>query len=127
MNEFIKEIFLMRWLWSIFAGFYLVAYTFWVPGMFKSVFLKISVFAVTLIIGGGLLAEGFLTAMALDSGAIMPELPFKHIWMALGGVLLLGYLSVYISPRGRMVPHWSWDMVITLITGVIMLAYSAGF
>ena len=125
--EFFRDIFLMRWLWSIFAGFYLIVYTFWVPGMFNRIFLKISVFVITLIIGGGLLAEGFLRAMQLDSGTIMPELPFKHIWMALGGVLLLGYLSVYISPRGRMVPHWAWDMVITLITGVIMLAYSAGF
>ncbi|MCX9030080.1 MAG: hypothetical protein OIN86_18095 [Candidatus Methanoperedens sp.] len=69
----------MRWLWNIFAGFYLIAYTFWVPGMFTKIFLKISVFAITLIIGGGLLAEGFLRVMALDSGAIMPELPFKHI------------------------------------------------
>ncbi|MDJ1423388.1 MAG: hypothetical protein M5U10_15950 [Candidatus Methanoperedens sp.] len=26
MLEFVKKIFLMRWLWSIFAGFYLVAF-----------------------------------------------------------------------------------------------------
>ena len=125
--EFIREIFLLRWLWNIFAGFYLVAYTFWVPGMFKRVFLKISVFTVTLIIGGGLLAEGFLRAMELDSGSVMPELPFKQIWMALGGILLLGYLSVYISPKGRIVAHWALDMVIRLVAGVVMLAYSAAY
>ncbi|MCE8426003.1 MAG: hypothetical protein J5U17_09535 [Candidatus Methanoperedens sp.] len=127
MIEFFSEIFLMRWLWTIFAGFYLVAYTFWIPGIFNRIFLKISVFAITLIIGGGLLAEGFFRAMELDSGSIMPELPFKHIWIALGGVLLLGYLWVYISPKGRIVAHWALDMVITLVAGVVMLAYSAGF
>lgn len=127
MFEFFRDIFLMLWLWNIFAGFYLIAYTFWVPRMFTKIFLKISVFAITLIIGGGLLAEGFLRAMALDGGAIMPELPFKHIWMAFGGVLLLGYLWVYISPKGRIVAHWALDMVITLVAGVVMLAYSAGF
>ena len=127
MIEFFRDIFLMQWLWTIFAGFYLVAYTFWIPGMFNRIFLKISIFAITLIIGGGLLAEGFLRAMEPDSGSVMPELPFKQIWMVLGGVLLLGYLSVYISPKGRIVAHWALDMVITLVAGVVMLAYSAGF
>jgi hypothetical protein len=65
--------------------------------------------------------------MALDSGSLLPELPFKQIWLALGGVLLLGYLSVYISPKGRIVAHWALDMVITFVAGVVMLAYSAGF
>jgi len=125
--EFFREIFLMRWLWTIFGGFYLVAYTFWIPGMFTRVFQKISVFAITLIIGGGLLVEGFSRAMELDNGSVMPELPFKQIWLALGGVLLLGYLSVYISPKGRIVAHWVLDLVITLVAGVVMLAYSAGF
>ena len=127
MMGFFSEIFVMRWLWSIFAGFYLVAYTFWIPGMFNRIFLKISVFAITLIIGGGLLAEGFFRAMELDRDSIMPELPFKQLFMALGGLLLLGYLSVYISPKGRIVAHWALDMVITLVAGVVMLAYSAGF
>lgn len=125
--EFIRDVFHLRWLWSIFAGFYLIAYTFWVPGMFSRIFLIIPVFVLTLIIGGGLLAEGFLRAMELDSGAAMPELPFKQIWMVLGGLLLLGYLSVYLSPRGRIVAHWSLDMVITLVAGVVMLAYGAGY
>jgi hypothetical protein len=66
--------------------------TFWIPGMFTRVFQKISVFAITLIIGGGLLVEGFSRAMELENGSVTPELPFKQIWLAPGGVLLLGYL-----------------------------------
>ncbi len=65
--------------------------------------------------------------MQLDSGSVMPELPFKQIWMVLGGLFLLGYLSVYISPKGRIVAHCPLDMIITLVAGVVMLAYSAGY
>ena len=125
--DFIIEIFLMRWLWSIFAGFYLIAYTFWVPGLFNNRLTIISVFAVTLVTGLGLLTDGFLRAMELESGTTMPSLPFKQLWMVLGAVLLFGYLLVYIPPKGRIVAHWPWDLVVTFVSGVVMLAYGLGY
>ena len=120
----IKQIFLMRWLWKIIAGFYLVAYAFWVPSMFSrrtSVFLVISL---TLILGLGLLADGFSKAFELEYGSRALVLPFRRQREALGGLLLLGYLSVYAPPGGRIVAHWPLDMAITLLSGAVMLAYS---
>ena len=124
MLDFIKRIFLVRWLWSIFSGFYLVAYTFWVPGLFSDLLLKISVFAVTLIVGAGLVTDGFLRAMELDKGTSMPALPFRRVWRAVGGIFLVGYLLVYIPTQGRIVAHWPLDLAITLIGGLVMLAYA---
>jgi len=124
MIDFIKRIFLLRWLWSIFSGFYLVAYTFWVPTLFSDLPLKISVFVVTLIVGAGLVMDGFLRAMELEKSTSMPALPFRRVWRILGGIFLLGYLLVYIPPQGRIVAHWPLDLAITLVGGLVMLAYA---
>jgi len=121
--EFVKKIFLMRWLWSIFAGFYLVAYAFWVPNLFNNLLTIIIVIAITLIAGLGLLYDGFSKALELDTGKALLALPIMWLWRALGAILLFGYLLVYIPPEGRIVAHWPLDLAITLVAGIVMLAY----
>ncbi len=121
--EFIKKIFLMRWLWSIFAGFYLVAYTFWVPNLFNNFLMIITVFVITLIVGLSLVIDGFSKALELDTGKAVLTLPVVWLWRLLGAILLFGYLLVYIPPEGRIVAHWPLDLVITVVAGIVMLAY----
>lgn len=124
MLDFLKKVLQIKWLWSIISGFYLVAYAFWVPGLFSTNLpVMISVLAVTLITGIALLADGFFRELELENGSVMPELPLKKIWKFAGAVCLLGYLLVYIPPDGRIVPHWSLDMATTVLAGLIMLAY----
>jgi hypothetical protein len=120
----IKRIVLVRWLWEVFAGFYLVTYTFWIPVLFNSILAQALIASLNLIIGMSLLVEGFSRALELEYGIVAPDLPFKRIREAFGAVLLLGYLLIYALPRGRLVPHWPLDMVITFQTGAIMLAYA---
>ena len=113
----------MSWLWSIFAGFYLVAYVFWVPSLFVSLAEVIVVAAVTLVVGAGLLQDGFLRAVELQTGTKIRALPLRRIRRFVGGALLLGYLQVYIPPQGRIVAHWPLDLAITAVSGVIMVVY----
>ena len=118
------RIFLLTWLWSIFAGFYLVAYTFWVPTLFSSLLIVIPLVAVTLILGFGLLYDGFGTALTLGGGTPGQDLPAKRLWRLAGGLLLLAYLSVYLPSSGRIVAHWPLDLAITVIAGLVMVAYA---
>jgi hypothetical protein len=120
----IKKIFLMRWLWAIFAGFYLVAYAFWVPALFDNFSFVVLVIALTLILGLSLLADGFSRALELEYRDRLPALPFRRAREALGAVFLFGYLLVYIPPGGRIVAHWPLDMAITLLAAAVMLAYA---
>jgi len=123
MLEQARQLFLMTWLWSIFAGFYLVAYAFWVPRLFASLPLVILVAAVTLALGASLLVDGFSKAMQLQTGKAMKILPLARARLLLGGLALLAFLSVYVPPGGRIVAHWPLDLAITLAAGVVMLAY----
>ncbi|MDA4122242.1 MAG: hypothetical protein OK456_03565 [Thaumarchaeota archaeon] len=123
LAEGAKQVFLMSWLWSIFGGFYLVAYVFWVPQLFVSLALVIVVAAVTLVVGAGLLQDGFLKAVELQTGSRIRPLALRRVRRFLGGVLLLGYLTVYIPPQGRIVAHWPLDLAITAVSGVIMVVY----
>ena len=117
------RIFLLTWLWSIFAGFYLTAYTFWVPTLFSSLPIVIPLGAVTLILGFGLLYDGFGTALALGGGAHGRVLPVRRLWRLAGGILLLAYILVYLPPDGRIVAHWPLDLAITVLAGLVMVAY----
>ncbi len=123
MLDLIIRIFKIKWLWNIFAGFYLVAYSFWVPDMFSEMVMVIAVIAITLILGFGLLIDGFSRAYELDGGGVMPSLPFRRLWRFAGAVLLFWYLLVYIPPTGRIVAHWPLDLAITLVAGSVMFAY----
>jgi len=123
MLDSLKQIFLMTWLWSIFAGFYLVAYAFWVPGLFASVPLVALVIVVTLALGGSILVDGFSRAMQLQTGAALKEVPLVRPRQLFGGAALLGYLSVYFPAGGRIVAHWPLDLAITLVSGVVLVAY----
>ncbi len=123
MLDLIIRIFKIKWLWNIFAGFYLVAYAFWVPNLFGEMFTVIAVIAITLIAGFGLLIDGFSRAYELDGGGAMPNLPYRRVWRFAGAVLLFWYLRVYIPPTGRIVAHWPLDLAITLVAGLVMLAY----
>jgi len=117
------QIFRMAWLWSIFAGFYLVAYVFWVPSLFADPPVAILAAALTLVLGLGFLCDGFSTAMALQGGSAAGVFPIRRLRRFAGGALLLAYLQVYIPPQGRIVAHWPLDLAITLLSGVIMLGY----
>ncbi len=124
MLDFLKKVLQIKWLWSVIAGFYLVAYSFWVPNFFSTNLpMMIAAFAVTLISGFALLADGLLRAYELEKGSVMPELPFKSIWRFAGAVCLLFYLLVYIPPEGRIVSHWPLDVATTVITGLVMLVH----
>ena len=124
MLDLIKKIFLMDWLWKIFAGFYLVAYAFWVPALFDSLPLIVLVISATLILGLGLLADGFSKALELEYAVPPLALPSRRIWLTLGAVFLFGYLMVYIPPGGRVVAHWPLDLAITLLSAAVLLAYA---
>lgn len=124
MLDSLKQIFLMTWLWSVFAGFYLVAYAFWVPRLFSSLIVVAFVILVTLALGFSLLADGFSRALQLQSGAAPKAIPFVRGRQLLGGLVLLAYLSVYIPPGGRIVAHWPLDLAITVVSGAIMVAYA---
>lgn len=120
----------MRWLWSLFGAFYLIAYTFWIPTLFDDLLIIIPLSAITLIVGGGLLLEGLWRVLELEKNSReknMPRLPRIRIWWLMGGILLIGYLLVYIPQEGRLVAHWPLDLAITVIAAIIMLIYSTGF
>lgn len=117
------RVFLMTWLWAIFAGFYLVAYAFWVPHLFSSIVAIIAVIAVTLVLGFGLLYDGFEAALGLDEGRPITPLPGRRARRFLGGLVLLAYVAVYIPPTGRIVAHWPLDLAITVVSGVVMIVY----
>ena len=120
----------MRWLWSLFGAFYLIAYTFWIPTLFDDLLIIIPLAAITLIVGGGLLLEGLWRVLELEENnreKNMPRLPRVRIWWLIGGIFLIGYLLVYIPQEGRLVAHWPLDLAITVIAAIIMLIYSAGF
>jgi hypothetical protein len=119
----LEQLFLMTWLWSIFAGFYLVAYAFWVPNLSTSLPLVVLGVAVCLALGGSLLVDGFFRAAKLQSGTPERILPIVRARQVLGGLALLAFLSVYLPPSGGIVAHWPLDLAITLVSGVIMLAY----
>jgi hypothetical protein len=121
--EVLKQVFKMSWLWSIFAGFYLVAYAFWVPRLFDSLPLVIAVAAATLVLGAGFLYDGFLKAIELQSGIKHRPLAYRRVRQLVGGFLLLGYLLVYLPPQGRIVAHWPLDLAITAVSGLVMLIY----
>ncbi len=124
MIDFLKKILQIKWLWSVIAGLYLVAYAFWVPDLFSTnMYAMIAVLAITLIVGFALLADGLLRAYELEKGSAMPELPFKKIWKFVGAVSLLVYLLVYIPPEGRIVSHWLLDMATTVFAGLILMVY----
>ena len=127
MIEFIKEFFLLRWLWELFAGFYLLAYTFWISTLFDDLLIIIPLSAITLIVGGGLLLEGLWRVLELEknNSRSMPTLPRIRIWWMIGGILLIGYLLVYIPQEGRLVSHWPLDLAITVVAAIITLSYSA--
>lgn len=123
MLDSLKQLFLMTWLWSIFAGFYLVAYAFWVPRLFGSLPLVVLVLVVTLALGGSILVDGFSGAMQLQTGRRVTAVPFVRFRKLLGGLALLGYVSVYLPPGGRIVAHWPLDLAITVVSGVMLIAY----
>jgi len=120
----LTRIFLLTWLWSIFAGFYLVAYAFWVPALFSSLAVTIPATAVTLILGFALLYDGFGSALYLGGGSPQRALPDKRFWRVAGGLLLLAYVSVYLPASGRVVAHWPLDLAITVVAGMVMVAYA---
>jgi hypothetical protein len=117
------SVFNMTWLWSIFAGFYLVAYTFWLPSLFSSLVVASLAAAVTLALGLSLLSDGFSAAVALQGGPATKPLSLKRLRRLCGGGLLLAYLPVYIPSQGRIVPHWPLDLAITVVSGAIMVVY----
>jgi len=123
MLDALKQIFLMTWLWSTFAGFYLVAYAFWVPGLFSSLPLAVLVVGVTLALGGSLLVDGFSRAMQLQTGTAPRAVPLLRARQLCGGLALLSYSTVYLPRGGRVVAHWPLDLAITLVSGLILIAY----
>ena len=126
MIEFIREIFLLRWLWSLFAGFYLLAYTFWIPNLFDNLIISIPLAAVTLLLAMGLMLEGFWRALDLKRKTNdMPILPQRRLWQIFGGILLLGYLLVYVPPEGRIVAHWALDLAITIVAATMMFVFAS--
>ena len=112
-TNLLTRIFLLTWLWSIFAGFYLVAYAFWVPALFS-----------TLVLGFALLYDGFGAALSLGGGSPQRALPGRRFWRIAGGLILLAYVSVYLPASGRVVAHWPLDLAITVVAGVVMVAYA---
>jgi hypothetical protein len=117
------RIFKMSWLWSIFAGFYLVAYTFWVPTLFANLMVMIGLAGLTLLLGLGFLYDGFSTALALQGGSPARALPVGRLRRFAGGGLLLVFWLVYVPPQGRIVAHWPLDLAITVVSGIVMLVY----
>ena len=124
MFDPIRKLFMMTWLWIIFAGFYLVAYVFWVPKLFDNLALTIPVLILTVVLGFGQLFDGFGRAMKLQFGQLSWTLPYKRVWHFLSGTVLLCYVLVYLPPSGRIVPHWPVDLGITIASGAVMIGYS---
>jgi hypothetical protein len=122
--ESIRRVLLMTWLWVIFAGFYLVAYAFWVPRLFNNTSAIIGAMILTLVLGGGQLLDGFRRAMELQHSELSRPLPHRRIWHFLSGAILLGFVLVYFPPSGRIVAHWPLDLAITVASGMLMIAYS---
>jgi hypothetical protein len=118
-----SRVFAMSWLWSIFAGFYLVAYTFWLPGLFGSLLVVTAAAALTLILGLAFLYDGFSDALALQVGGAAKTLSLRRLRRLMGGALLVAYLPVYIPPEGRIVAHWPLDMAITAVSAAVMIVY----
>lgn len=117
-------VFKMSWLWSIFAGFYLLAYTFWLPSLFSGLVVTTLAAAVTLFLGFSFLYDGFSTAVALQGGPATKALSLRRLRRLAGGGLLLAYLPVYFPSQGRIVPHWPLDLAITVVSGAIMVIYA---
>lgn len=124
-SAILKQLFLMSWLWAVFAGFYLVAYVFWVPHLFANLAVVVVVGAVTFVLGASLLADGFGRALQLQTSQ-PPQLqvPFLRLRRLLGGIVLLGYILVYLPPSGRIVAHWPLDLAITVVAGIVMVVYA---
>jgi hypothetical protein len=120
----LARVFLLTWLWSIFAGFYLAAYSFWVPTLFSNLLIVIPLITVTLILGFGLLYDGFGAALTLGGGTPGRTLPARRLWRLTGGLFLLAYFSVYLPASGRIVAHWPLDLAITVLAGLVMVAYA---
>jgi hypothetical protein len=116
--------FKMTWLWSIFAGFYLVAYCFWLPRLFSSLVVVVLGTALTLVLGLSLLYDGFSTAAALQGGPAAKPLTLRRLRRLAGGGLLLSYFLVYVPPKGRIVAHWPLDLAITAVSGAILVVYA---
>lgn len=119
----LRQVFVMTWLWCIFAGFYLVAYSFWVPRILTSLPLVVLTLGVTLALGFGLLIDGFSGALSLQTGSNLRGLPIPRARRILGGMVLLAYVSVYVPPGGRVVAHWPLDLGITVVAGIIVVIY----
>jgi hypothetical protein len=118
-----KLVFKMSWLWSTFAGFYLVAYLFWLPGLFTNLAILIGLAALTLVLGLSFLYDGFSTAVALQGGQEAKTLSSRRVRRLTGGGLLIGYMPLYIPAHGRIVAHWPLDLAITAVSGAIMIVY----
>ncbi|MDA4131771.1 MAG: hypothetical protein OK454_01420 [Thaumarchaeota archaeon] len=116
-------VFKMSWLWSIFAGFYLVAYTFWLPGLSTNALVVIAAAALTLVLGLSLLYDGFSAAVSLQGGPSAKVLPSRRLRRLTGGVLLIAYLPLYFPSQGRVVAHWPLDLSITVVSGAVMIVY----
>lgn len=126
LSEVLVQTLRMSWLWCIFAGFYLVAYAFWVPGLFGSGLLAALLILVAVGLGGSLLYDGFSNALALQTGRRGGglALPFGRARVALGGAVLLAFVDVYLPPSGRIVAHWPLDLAITVVSGLVLLYYA---
>jgi hypothetical protein len=122
----LTRIFLLTWLWSTFAGFYLVAYAFWVPTLFSNLLISVPLVAGTVVLGLVLLYDGFGAALSLGGGSPQRVVPGRRLWRIVAGLVLLAYLSVYLPASGRIVAHWPLDLAITLLAGVVMVAYAVG-
>jgi hypothetical protein len=116
-------VFKMPWLWSIFAGFYLVAYLFWLPGLFTNLLILIALAALTLVLGLSFLYDGFSAAVALQGGRAAKVLSWRRVRRLTGGGLLIAYMPLYIPAHGRIVAHWPLDLAITAVSGAIMIVY----
>jgi len=123
MLDSLKQLFLMTWLWSAFAGFYLLAYTFWIPRLLASLPLVVLVLAGTLALGFSVLVDGFSEAVKLQTGRTSWRPPFVRVRRLAGGLALLVYGSVYLPSGGRVVAHWPLDLAITVVSGVVMVAH----
>jgi hypothetical protein len=119
-----RHVLAMTWLWDIFAGFYIVAYAFWLPRLFQGPLLVILLVLVTLALGFSLLFDGFAAARRLQTGMPVGSLPFVRPRHLVGGVVLLVYIAVYLSPAGRIVAHWPLDLAITLLSGLTLVYYA---
>ena len=113
----------MSWLWSIFAGFYLVAYLFWLPGLLTNLLVLIALAALTLVLGLSFLYDGFSAAVALQGGQAAKTLSWRRVRRLTGGGLLIAYMPLYIPVHGRIVAHWPLDLAITAVSGAIMFVY----